>query len=263
MLKLSNHQVSLFLTCHRKYQLKSLQKWTPIDTKPALLIGRAVHAALATLAATNDEAKVMQAALAELGEPFHNEEIVDQVFLLIDGYQRQYERDWLSPITSETTIVASLTKQLKYEARIDGLVENSEGVWVKEIKTSGAAPGSFFKQFEYDRQTTGYVWACREAYPEMEIKGVVIDAIFKPSHKTPEPKYEREYIEIPLSKIQEWKKNTLEIAKEIKRCLKSKVWYGTDLCLLHYGQCEFWEYCSNGQDKRILGTTHIKKRREK
>ena len=258
-MRLSNHQISLFLTCHRKYKLKSILKWEALDIKPALIIGKAVHAALAMLASTNDEVKVMQAAFNELGvEP--DPRITEQVFLLVDGYKEKYKKDWLSPITSETTILANLTRQITYEARIDGLVENSEGVWVKEIKTSGTAPGSFFKQFEYNRQTTGYVWACREKYSEMEIKGIIIDAIFKPSQKSPEPKYEREYIEVSPEKVKEWKQNTLWIAREIKKCLKSKTWYGTDLCLLHYGQCEFWEYCSGGQNKRVLLTTHVKAR---
>ena len=261
-MRLSNHQISLFLTCHRKYKLKSLNKWTEIDIKPALLIGKAVHAALATLIATSDEVKFMEAAFAELGEN-PDQAITEQVFVIIDGYREKYKKDWLTPLTSETTIIANLTKQIKYEVRIDGLVENSDGVWVKETKTSGVAPGSFFKQFDYDRQTTGYVWACREKYPEIEIKGVVIDALFKPSQRSPEPKYEREYIEVSWTKVKEWKKETLQIAREIKRCLKSKVWYGTDLCLLHYGECEFWEYCSNGQDKRILKTTHVKSKVER
>lgn len=260
-LVLRNHEIDNFLQCRRKYKLKC-DGWTEHDRDENLLIGSAVHAALADWALKKDETAALQLAFKEVGTV--EGEIAEHVYLILSEYFVRYKNDRLVPIATETEFTVPLAEVtvdgVEYDVQIgmrtDGLVSYEGGIWVKESKTTGFPPATFWRKFLLDRQTLEYYWGWRKK-SELRISGVVVDAMFKPrKNQNPEPKFDRQYFSPTPFDVARWERETISIARDIIRTRHDNDYYGSGKCQSYGKFCEFYDYCCNGENPAVLASTH-------
>lgn len=255
-----NHVLENFATCRRKFILK-VDGWEANEPNDNLIIGSAVHAALAVWRVTGDEVRACQEGFAHCGK---DDRIIEIVYNNLQGYFRRYATDLAAVVSTETEFSVPLTVvidgvpvTLSVGNRIDGLQEYAGKVWVLETKTSGEAPGNFWKRYELNRQITQYYWASRIKF-EIPLEGVIVDTIFKANQKNPIPKYERRYYKIEEERIQNWLFDTMQQIQDIARAFREGAFYKSWKCFSEYNSaCEFLEYCSHDDRPEVLRSTHF------
>ena len=250
---LRNHEIDNFLICRRKYLLKH-EGWVEKDRDENLAIGSAVHAALAHWVFKHDEPKAMQLAFEDLGTM--ESELADHTYLVLADYFSKYKNDPATPVATETDLVVPLIPDLvEIGMRTDGLVSYEGGIWVKETKTSGQPRATFWKRFLLDRQTQEYLWGWRQR-SDLPIKGVMVDALFKPNQRNPEPAFERQFFTPTDWEIERWVRETRAIAYDLIRATENNEFYGSGRCQQYGKWCEFYDYCTTQENSVVLQSTH-------
>lgn len=249
---LRNHSIAWFLHCRYRYMLNK-QGWETREKDQNQLIGIAAHRALALWRVSKDEVRSMKEAFTTEGL---EEESVETVYALLSAYFAKYKDSTLSYIATETEMTVKLPNGVEYGLRVDGIAEYEHKLWVAETKTSGEVAGNFWKRYPFDRQIIGYVWGAGITLSQ-PIAGVVIDALFKPNSKRPEPVLERKFFEISPAQIADWLEETMAIAGDISFCEESRVFYKSRQCITGWGRaCEFIDHCNTGSNLEVLRSTH-------
>lgn len=251
-IEIRNHQIEDFLQCPFKRMLKS-QGWVGRETSPPLIIGSAVHAMLEKWTIEKDEVNAVVAANVHLEG--QEQEIIDTAYAVFLGYIDTYKNDTMVVISNETEFSVPLTDDIDYGMRIDGLVEDHDGVWVAERKTTDKLPGNFWKRYQFDRQTMGYVWGAKKKFSSVDIVGVMVDAMFKPNSRRPQPIFERQFFRYTPKRLEDWYVSTCEIGR---RMTSGEFPYKSGKCITGWNSlCEFIGHCSEeDEDLAILQSTH-------
>jgi len=147
----------------------------PLVAKPALSLGRLVHAALQEYYDKGIPPDLAYIPLAEqeeklLGEtqdvwPEEAEAIRDQFLLgltMLQGYDEwAKQHDNFRVLATETRGVVELTPDIGLSCRLDGVVEDENGLWVLEFKTTSSTQTSWTAS---DLQATAYVYAAQKLF---------------------------------------------------------------------------------------------------
>jgi hypothetical protein len=206
---------------------------------------------------SKDEDLAFKAALDSLHEEggVESQELVDTIYACLSSYYAYFKANPLEFVSTETDMTVEVNEWLSYRCKADGIVDPES---IAESKTSGEKPGAFWNKYDMDFQTTGNIWTVRKGM-DLPIKYAYVSALFKPGYKNPVAKTERRKIEIEEYVIDEWMKDLLGIAREIRRAHEEKDFFKSWNCRASFGYCEYYDYCSNKDDVDILRGTHYLK----
>lgn len=248
-----NHHIEYYLQCPYKYRLK-MEGWQLREQNENMLIGKAVHAALASWCVNGNDTEAYKQAFLVLG---NRDELTETVFAVLSGYFEKYKDDNLVVAVPETEFSVPINglEGVEYGVKIDAIATFEGKFWIKESKTTGKAPSNFWQMYNFNRQTLGYVWAARQFF-DMPIAGYVIDTCFKPTYKVPEPRYERRYFEPSEKEIELWLNETKAIIGYILRTEKEWSWPRSGQCWIGSSVCEFRPHCENAMLRSVLTSTH-------
>jgi hypothetical protein len=259
--ELRNHNIDDFNQCRLKYKLKR-DGWRSLDPSFDLKVGEAVHAGLAVWYTTKDNTEMHAAAFAVI--PEDQQEAKEMTFAILEGYVETYAYDTMQIISPEIEIKHPLTKvsfrgpNLTIGGRLDGLVVYDGENWVLENKTTGKVPGNFWKKYEFDRQTQEYTWLARQLFPEHNIVGTMVNAMFKPNNRKPEPTFERRFFRYSPKTLEIWRQETINIGLDIRRAIETDNFYRSGRCFNGQQICEFIEYCASDFNNDVLRSTHCR-----
>lgn len=108
------------------------------------------------------------------------------------GEDREFETLHLPKVgpATELDLDCTLPDGQLLTVKIDLLAKVNDIPSVIEWKTTGADFGTFFQQFDLDAKSTGYVYAVRQNFPDLDLRTVVVPAIKKPRKNAKEIKFE-------------------------------------------------------------------------
>ncbi len=138
--------------------------------------------------------------------------------------------DFRHPTTGEAVL---------YTGRCDQIVHFAGGIFPEDDKTTSALGESWARQWEMRSQFTGYVWAARQAYENVQgvlVTGVSIlktkyDAMRVPTYR-------------PSHMVDEWYAQVLRDLHRMKECWESGFWdKDLDDACSAYGGCIFQSPC--------------------
>lgn len=145
-----------------------------------------------------------------------------------------------------------------WAGRID-IVATSNGLnRIGDHKTTSIAGDNFVQDFILSSQTQGYVWAGQQLWPELDIQGFVLNAIFLkkpaagvgianvgPRGGKPALDFFRAYYEYSPQRLNEWADNALTVVEDFVHCLVRKRFpMYTKQCFNKYGKCPYHDVCT-------------------
>jgi PD-(D/E)XK nuclease superfamily len=145
-----------------------------------------------------------------------------------------------------------------WSGRIDRVTRAGERNRVVDVKTTSIKGDQFIQNFQLSTQTIGYVWAAQQMWPDLNILGFCLDAIFfkKPTgsgglmEKGPrggEPSLEffRATFDYTQQRIDQWAANTLTIIEDFVHSFKRNFFpMHTFHCFNKYGKCPYHDVCT-------------------
>jgi hypothetical protein len=159
---------------------------------------------------------------------------------------------WIEPRFVKTIWVA-------WSGRLDVVADTRGTNRIIDHKTTSIAGDRFTQQFPLSHQTQGYTWAAQRLYPELDIKGICINAIYitKPKNGTtnllaPGPRggapvldFFRSYYDYTPERLVEWERNCLLIIEDLIHNLVRNFYpMLTHHCVNRFGLCPFYDVCS-------------------
>lgn len=129
---------------------------------------------------------------------------------------------------------------------------------IADHKTTSIAGDSFIQEFLLNNATMGYVWAGQQIWPELDIRGFCLNAIFAkkpaagcslvdkgPRGGKPALDFFRAYFEYTPSQIEEWKFNALTIVEDfVHNMVRGYFPMHTKYCFNKYGKCQYHDVCT-------------------
>lgn len=145
-----------------------------------------------------------------------------------------------------------------WSGRID-LVANTNGRnRIADHKTTSIAGDNFTQDFVLANGTQGYVWAGQQLWPELDISGFCLNAIFLkkpaagvsissvgPRGGKPALDFFRAYYEYSPQRLSEWADNALTVVEDFVHCLvRQRFPMYTKQCFNKYGRCSYHDVCT-------------------
>lgn len=150
-----------------------------------------------------------------------------------------------------------LNCQIEWSGIVDSLMLMGDGETIRvwDHKTTSILSDAFFNAFQVSMQPIGYVTAMRAAFPDLKIKGFMLNCIAcrKPT-KTGQSyeSYRRPY-DYSLEQEQEFLTDLLALIGELFHNLASKTFpKKTNWCAGKYGACPYLDVCSAPASQRPL-----------
>lgn len=145
-----------------------------------------------------------------------------------------------------------------WSGRIDRVARSNERSRVVDVKTTSIKGDQFIQNFQLSTQTIGYVWAAQQMWPDLNILGFCLDAIFfkKPTgsgglmEKGPrggEPSLDffRAIFDYEQTRIDQWQSNTLTIIEDfVHSFIRNYYPMHTFHCFNKYGKCPYHDVCT-------------------
>lgn len=148
-----------------------------------------------------------------------------------------------------------------WSGRID-LVAHCNGMArIVDHKTTSIEGDRFVQDFQLSNQTQGYVWAAKQLWPELNIKGFCLNALALIRPKTGsftgpldargprggEPPFRpsRHYFEYSDIRLEQWVNNCRSIISDFVHCLvRNDFPMHTKWCFGKYGRCSYHDLCT-------------------
>lgn len=290
MFKVSNSSIRDYLNCRRFYKLRKRDRIFRREVPEALTVGRALHKWMEGLySGLPDEALdslLEQEFMSVDTSLFDTEALVKleiakhKILAIARAYKEVYADDFeqYKKFLTEKSLEIPLSAQITYEGRLDLLVQDAaDDWWILETKTAsrGTVKGDFFERVRIDAQILGQV-ALATAFLGQAPVGVVYNVIEKTSHRQKQTEtlgafiqritkmyvdnwrveglFKREELLIGPNAIEEWFRETLLIAEEMRDAVETaKLWpKNTDYCFNKYGHCPYFPICTTGQVDPLL-----------
>lgn len=145
-----------------------------------------------------------------------------------------------------------------WSGRIDLVAQCNGKNRVGDHKTTSIAGDNFVQDFILANGTQGYVWAAKQLWPEHDIDGFVLNAIFlkKPSAGVgiasvgprggkPALDFFRAYFDYTPSRLEQWADNALTVIEDFVHCLvRGSFPMFTKQCFNKYGKCSYHDVCT-------------------
>jgi hypothetical protein len=146
-----------------------------------------------------------------------------------------------------------------WSGKIDALAELCGKNRVIDHKTTSVAGDTYTANFMISNQTLGYVWACQQLWPALEIEGFCLNAIYLrrplpgatsliargPRNGAPALDFFRAFYDYSPERLAEWERNSLTLAEDFIHCLVRGFFpMFTNSCINKYGKCQFHDICT-------------------
>jgi hypothetical protein len=163
--------------------------------------------------------------------------------------------EWSEPRYVHTIHVA-------WSGRIDLVAAAHGKTRVVDHKTTSIAGDQYIPAFLLSNQTIGYVWAARQLWPDLDVSGFCLNAIYirKPGEGVtnltakgprggPAPlDFFRAYFDYSEERVDQWETNAMVIVEDFIRCLTRRFFpMFTNSCFNKYGRCQYHDVCSIDQ----------------
>lgn len=259
----------------------------PKAVSSAISIGVLTHKALERL-----QSDGVEVALADAKAEFETqvaaypnsdfEGVWDMTEHLVRGYRQRYAQDDMVELQAEFEFKVILTDEeghkWPYTGRVDNIVmlkNRPEALFVKETKTTGFAPSQFLQRFTMSSQITGYLLGAQTVKLPAPVKGVIVDAIFRPRRRKDgtigmlsDNSFVREAFFRSPTEIVDFIKDTTRTFKEIDSLRKepteaestdaTKWSKNTEYCY-HWGRpCEYLDLCKYGHSEELVESLFTK-----
>lgn len=149
-----------------------------------------------------------------------------------------------------------LTISLEWTGIIDMLTELHDGFYVVDHKTTSILSQDFFDGFEIAMQPTGYYTACKAAFPDLPVKGFMVNVLAcrkpvasitksgRPTTSKPFEALRRQYRYSDWHEA-EFKRDALALVEELFANIVNGFFpRKTQWCIGKYGKCPFFDVCS-------------------
>ena len=153
---------------------------------------------------------------------------------------------------------------IEWTGIIDMLADMSGELWVMDHKTTSILSSDFFDSFELAMQPVGYVAAARAAFPDLDIKGFLVNvlscrkpvsAVTASGKKSTAKPFEahRRFYRYEEWKEAEFRKDALTLIEELIANLDGGYFpKKTSWCSGKYGKCAFFEVCNAPEEQRDM-----------
>jgi len=154
----------------------------------------------------------------------------------------------------ERNAVGPLDVKIKWTGICDLLAESNNDVWLVDHKTTSILSEDFFNGFNIAMQPIGYVNAMRHAFPELNVKGFLlnVEACRKPTKSGTGWEPHRSFHRYEQWHFDEWNSDVLALIEEFMHNLSSNNWpRKTTWCIGKYGKCPYFDVCSLPPSSRL------------
>jgi len=147
--------------------------------------------------------------------------------------------------------------RIEWSGIIDALMLMGDGETLRvcDHKTSSIKTNALFDSYAVSMQPIGYVTAMRAAFPDLTIKGFLLNSVIcRPPTRTgiSYESYRRPYDYSP-EQCTEWKQDLLALIGELLHNLASKNFpKKTNWCAGKYGACPYLDVCSAPSSQRAM-----------
>lgn len=147
--------------------------------------------------------------------------------------------------------------RIEWSGIIDALMLMGDGETLRvcDHKTSSISTSALFDSYNVSMQPIGYVTAMREAFPNLTIKGFLLNSVIcrKPTKTgTSYESYRRPY-DYTTEQCDEWKSDLLALIGELLHNLTTKNFpKKTNWCAGKYGACPYLDACSAPASQRAM-----------
>jgi len=157
----------------------------------------------------------------------------------------------------------SIPVHIEWTGIVDMLAEVNNHLYVVDHKTTSILSQDFFDGFEIAMQPTGYFSAIQAAFPDLPIRGFMVNvlacrkpvaAVTKSGRPTTSKAFEphrRQYDYHPWH-VTEFKQDALALVEELFANITNKFFpRKTQWCVGKYGKCPFFDVCSLPPESRL------------
>lgn len=140
-----------------------------------------------------------------------------------------------------------LDVKIKWTGICDMLATTNSDVWLVDHKTTSILSEDFFNGFNIAMQPVGYVNAMRHLFPELNVKGFLLNVLAcrKPTKTGTGFETHRSFHAYEQWHIDEWNRDVLALIEEFLHNLSSNNWpRKTTWCIGKYGKCPYFDVCS-------------------
>jgi hypothetical protein len=260
--RINYSRVQTFQRCPRFYHYRYIRNLVPKKEALPLLIGRAVHAGLASHYAkeSDGEAQIKHAfeetrtgaawLKPELDELTLQEEYTLQIFR---WYKEQYPREPWTILAPEVEGHVPLGPHELY-FRTDGVVSMDAYPWLLEHKTTSQLGSAFFRKFRLDAQISLYIYAVGVKLG-IKPRGAIINAICK-SRTFNRATFARDPVTRTQWQLDDCCAQTVQQVNEIERLVplpEEEYLRHYNECVRYNRTCDYIELCSGGfLDEEVL-----------
>ena len=267
---LRQSSVKEYQNCKRLYGWQRLQGLQPVDRRPALAIGTAVHAGLASFFSGTDIVSATFEAVEKFKEEMGPPNLPGEQAMLAQGEELirrmlpAYNDHWqdkqglFTPLGIEVEFFVEVGEEtgVFIRGRVDNLNSFLGGLWLVDHKTIGRNDPRDRLKYEMDAQPTTYIYGLTKQLTteslgrgggNVVIRGLIVDWLIK----TKTPQFERERYSRTIDELREWESETIEIGQEIlgrvKRVRDGEDWktvfYKNPEHCFRFGQCAYRDLC--------------------
>ncbi len=245
--------LNTYLSCPRKYYWRYVRHLRKKGYKKAPLdFGTAIHEALRIWYVKHDAKEAL--------EVFH--ELWDERFAdrlrthekgedLLIGYFQKYKKETFTWISKPEMSFKVDFLGSNFVGRFDGVIDFQGTPLVIDHKTATRMGNSYFNSYRPNMQMSAYVWAARQLFPELDIRGVMINVLY---FTTKRMEYPREIIPRRDWEIQEF----LDVASRNIANIKArdredfKDWEPRWCSCTDWGTCQFRDLCTEKDPETLV-----------
>lgn len=235
-----------YMSCPRKYYWKYVRHLQlKDDDSPALDFGTAVHQALEVWYNTGEEEEMLETFHEFWDERFSDKKRThEKGEKLLTSYVEKYDSEPFEIIGEpeqvfelelfNTIFVGKMDLVIRYPDQFDMILDH---------KTSTRMGRNYFKSFNPDIQMTGYTIAGRAIYPELDIKGAIVNVLYFTMRKMD---FFREMFLQQDWEIDRWFELYRELTREIMERPRDdyKAWRINDSYCIRWGECPYRDLCT-------------------
>lgn len=261
--------LTLFATCHKKYNYRYRQNLIPTETPVYFAFGSAIHKALELyLDPKNyrtEDAKNSALSVFEM----YGLDVQDKckAIALFEKYTETYKDDKFYSQHVEFEFCQPLKSAKGYSSKfydlrgkVDAIINISGRWYIMEHKTTSACNDAYKARVSFDKQIALYALAVQDAL-NIEISGALYDVLEKPSIRLKKDETEEEFLKRCLSSISEEnfyrqlvvfnpeyltgvREEIWQQTQELTHCKKNDAWFGNQSSCINYGTpCEYMPLC--------------------
>jgi hypothetical protein len=274
--------------CWKKYYWAYEACLEPIEQRPALQLGKIVHAAFEMyykgFSHVEVGAYISRAFDEERGKvEMSDVENVDIAAAVAIGMWDNFpkDKDQFQEIYPEKEFSVKFGK-VTVEGIMDGLVKKDNRWWVREMKTTSLNRRQFAERMGVSEQASMYVWAAKEL--GFDVQGIMYDALHKPllrkganesceafcnrirqDYKDRQDVYfQREYVYRSKTDIDNFVKDMKAFRADLFWKRRTKGFYRNHgSCVAFNSQCQYQRICFDAQPDKLTLDLFYKQRTTK